>query len=843
MPTLVPRAALLAALVTPALLAAHRGAAFRNLHQAPVAPTALEAAAWPVFRGGPQNTGRTPLRVRDFEGQAATRPPSKVETGGLIWGTPVSDAAGNVYVGSADKVFYALDPQGQLRWTYTLPDAGDALIDSAAALAPGNLVVVPGGDGRLHALDRDSGAVAWVFAAHHADDHEGGETVNSFEGNVVVGPDGNIYAGSDNGWMYSLTPAGEERWAFETGMMIWSAAAFSPEGDWMAFGSLDRKLYVLDPSTGALRAKFGFAGEVKSSPAVDEAGRIYIGSSDFSVRCLELTDGLVYGERLKQRWRFDTRGEVYGSPALADGKVVIGSHDGYVYCLTRDGELVWKYGVHARISASPLVTADGVVFVGAKNGAMYALDLATGERRWSFKAAPGHRKVNLDSSPALSSTGVLHVGSYDGHIYRIPVEYPGRNGGDPRVSLDPGPSLPDFGGEVPVDGGTLRVVDATGAMAPAPAGLVGPEQPLALTIVGHDEGRYVPNAAIASHGMRVTVDPPTPVDVTVGSDGYSLHVTPKGFWAADTEHVVKVEGRFYHRGNPFVDLLKWFRLPRFTFETRFRTAPRGAAPVAAEGETLRYAIRGLYATRPELLDTLIPAAMDGQAFVASFAFHDPASGKAGAVVLPGYPQPDGSVVIRPAPEKVFPVHGFLQGDALKIAGTLKMAAMGGTIPLSPFRVTGRLSDQGIERGRFHGTAPVLGIKGNGGMYTGLSWSAIDDMADSWLRLQAFGTLQGFRVAPEAPPATLGDSRWADRKTYQVGLDLPATVHGAHLVTVAFWDPVEGEVVQATQLLGAEEASTEPGRVVLRFPGLKRSALQARILKVLVDGQVLAPSAR
>lgn len=829
------------ALALAPLAPAAQGPLFRDLHalEAPAAPATHPLGFWYSFRNGYQSNARSAVAVRDLAATVSGRTPSAYQTAGLIWGTPVIDDAGNVYVGSADKVFYALDPAGNLRWSYTLPDAGDALIDSAATLAPGGLVVVPGGDGTLHALDTASGAVRWTFDAYHADDHEGGATVNSFEGNVVLGPDGNLYAGSDNGHMYSLDLDGNERWNVETGMMIWSAAAFDPAGEWMTFGSLDNKVYVVRLADGEVLATYKAAGEIKSSPAVGADGRIYIGCSDFTFRALELRPGRLWGHRLVKLWDFDTRGEIYSSPALADGKVVFGSHDGYVYCLTTGGDLVWRYGIHSRISASPLVTADGVVVLGAKSGKLYALDLATGERIWSYEAAPGRRKVNLDSSPALAPDGTIFVGSYDGHVYAVPYEYALQNATDPRVSLDPGPDVPDFGGELPQDGATLRYLGDDGRYRPAPTRALTPEEGMTFAIVANDGGAYVPNAAIATSGLEVEVDPPTPVDVVVASDSYSVNVFPRPFWAPDTTYTLTVKGRWYHRRNPFVDMLKWFRLPKFEYQVSFTTGPDGAPlPPAEPGRTPRYAMAELYAVQPEMLDTLIPAALDGQAFVASFAFRDDSTGKVGVVVLPAYPRPEG-VVLRPAPEKVFSVSGDLRGGSLKVGGDLRLSAMGATIPFAPFRMTGRISPEAIAGGRFHATASILGIKGNGSTYTGLSWSAIDDLADSWLKLHALGTLAGTRM-PELEPALAHRGlRWTGSKAAELDVDVTGSLEGPHLVTVAFWDPAKGEVVAHASASVGTDAGLRPGsQRTLRFEGLKRSKLEDLEVALLLDGQAI-----
>lgn len=65
--------------------------------------------------------------------------------------------------------------------------------------------------------------------------------------------------------------------------------------------------------------------------------RVYFGSSvDHQVRCLGLRDG-------KQVWRFFTGAPVRLAPTVVDGRVYIGSDDGYAYCLNAEnGSLLWK---------------------------------------------------------------------------------------------------------------------------------------------------------------------------------------------------------------------------------------------------------------------------------------------------------------------------------------------------------------------------------------------------------------------------------------------------------------------------------------------------------------------
>jgi outer membrane protein assembly factor BamB len=52
---------------------------------------------------------------------------------------------------------------------------------------------------------------------------------------------------------------------------------------------------------------------------------VYVGSSDGRLYVLDLATG-------EKRWEFDTGSALTASPAIAGGRVVIGSQDGVLYC-------------------------------------------------------------------------------------------------------------------------------------------------------------------------------------------------------------------------------------------------------------------------------------------------------------------------------------------------------------------------------------------------------------------------------------------------------------------------------------------------------------------------------
>jgi outer membrane protein assembly factor BamB len=123
---------------------------------------------------------------------------------------------------------------------------------------------------------------------------------------------------------------------------------------------------------------------------------VYFGSSaEDKVVCLDAAMG-------QERWTFLTGGPVHLAPAVVDGKVYVGSDDGWVYCLAASsGAEVWKHraapdarqliGNGRLIAASPVRTGvlveDGLAYAGAglfpwEGVSLVALDARDGSPRW-----------------------------------------------------------------------------------------------------------------------------------------------------------------------------------------------------------------------------------------------------------------------------------------------------------------------------------------------------------------------------------------------------------------------------------------------------------------------------
>ncbi|MBK7976694.1 MAG: PQQ-like beta-propeller repeat protein [Deltaproteobacteria bacterium] len=187
------------------------------------------SSPWPMMRRTAANDGRS--TVIPPRAAASGEAPWRYPTGKGIFSVPVIGEDGRVLVGSADRTFYAIEPDGRLAWTFPTGE----IIDSAGSVAADGTIYFGSGDGHLYALDPD-GEQKWAFAAHHqsggpdasqgnrcSDLPPAGGPSTWFEGNVVIGADGRLWAGNDDYRMYSLDPDGTERFAFFVGPIPFGA--------------------------------------------------------------------------------------------------------------------------------------------------------------------------------------------------------------------------------------------------------------------------------------------------------------------------------------------------------------------------------------------------------------------------------------------------------------------------------------------------------------------------------------------------------------------------------------------------------------------------------------------
>lgn len=693
---------------------------------------------WKNFRKNSQNQAIVNIKTSSLE--KTTLKPTVKKTDGLIWGTAVFDVSG-FYVGSADKRLYYFDNNLNQKWNYQIFDRADSLIDSASLITNDGQVIIPGGDGYLHSVDKTSGLKNWVFKADGADDgtHQSGVIVNSFEGNVTQGPDQTIYAGSDNGYMYALNLDGTLKWKFRTDMMIWSSPAFDKENNWMVFGSLDNYVYLLNPQTGELLDKFKAKGEVKSSPTISyKNGKafIYIGSSSGRFYKFEVVTKRK-GLKLKKKWSFKAGAEVYSSPVFFNGRVYFGSLDGKMYALNENGKLAWTYDTHSTISSSPLITKDEVLVFGAKNAKLYALNAKLGERIWSYKTSNSNIKSNLDASPVMRNDGLIVNGSYSGHIYFVPYTYC-LNVEDKRCEFGGVEDIPEFVNKLD-DGTHFLLADREGRLNTDLDKKVPLASVLRLKLVVKKDDHWISNAGLNPVGLKVRLNGKK-VPYRVSTDGKYLNIYPEKMFEASTEYELTVKGTYFKKTNWFWDRFKYLFLPKVRASFKYKTKEANSNINWLDQLKVDKAIgvRSLYLYQPATMDTYIPAALDGQFFLMKLVEASD-EGSIKVVVFPAFYSNDSYHLMKET-SKVFTLEGSYLGSELHLSGSFKISAMGGTIPFEIAQFFVQFNGQKVM-GELVTESKCTKLQGNGVDFK-FPMSIVDNTCDHRLRLIGVGKFDG-----------------------------------------------------------------------------------------------------
>jgi eukaryotic-like serine/threonine-protein kinase len=120
---------------------------------------------------------------------------------------------------------------------------------------------------------------------------------------------------------------------------------------------------------------------------------------------------------MKLRWKFKTGSDVTSSPIIVGGRVFVGSMDANVYCLDlAKGAKVWSVRAGDAVESSP-TWVDGTVYVGADNAELLALDAKTGREKWKFST--GDRVMGAANTFRDPKTGKTRIvfGSYDFTVY------------------------------------------------------------------------------------------------------------------------------------------------------------------------------------------------------------------------------------------------------------------------------------------------------------------------------------------------------------------------------------------------------------------------------------------
>jgi outer membrane protein assembly factor BamB len=214
---------------------------------------------------------------------------------------------------------------------------------------------------------------------------------------IGIDVNGDLYIGSNDGYVYALDPSGNTKWqkrvnnttngAITSPNSMYTTPAIGQNGT-IYIGSNEGYLFALNPTNGDIKWKYNAGYPLQSSPILDTSDNIYFGAGQSVYSIGDSVDHAYL------RWLnpFDTSANVNSSPALGqNGFLYFGSDDGYLYAVNSfNGLQEWKQNLSLPYTIHPIYTSATVdsynnVIIGNgsyMDGSLNYIDGLTGNILW-----------------------------------------------------------------------------------------------------------------------------------------------------------------------------------------------------------------------------------------------------------------------------------------------------------------------------------------------------------------------------------------------------------------------------------------------------------------------------
>ncbi len=208
---------------------------------------------------------------------------------------------------------------------------------------------------------------------------------------------------------FSLCSCGEEEgselWSYTIGSLI--PPSPSIEENKIVVNSLDGKILCFDLN-GKILWQYEIEEEIFSSPLI-AGDKVYISSAGGKIYCLSLNNG-------NKLWEYKASFPIVSSPAFyADGIFFTGT-DGSMYAISTNGSLIWSKKVEGSIYATPAVE-DGKVIIGSLTGKVHCIDAYTGNIIWDLDL-----NDPIESNICIDDTGQIYVATASGKLYCLDID-------------------------------------------------------------------------------------------------------------------------------------------------------------------------------------------------------------------------------------------------------------------------------------------------------------------------------------------------------------------------------------------------------------------------------------
>jgi outer membrane protein assembly factor BamB len=235
--------------------------------------------------------------------------------------------------------------------------------EAASGAVVGSKLVIGSRAGKLVALNTIDGRLSWETALSGGVDAD----ARYDQGR------GQVYVGSDDGFVYAVDGNGAIRWSYKAKGAIERSAEVS--GDSLYVSTAADRVVSLEAASGKWRWQYereapeGFTIHGHAAPRVHD-GSVFVGFSDGYLVSLNAQNGeVVWAKSLAGAT--DQFVDVDATPAFVGDLVIASSYSGGLYALrARDADVRWRLNIEG---ASAISLSDGRLYVAAPRDGLAAL--------------------------------------------------------------------------------------------------------------------------------------------------------------------------------------------------------------------------------------------------------------------------------------------------------------------------------------------------------------------------------------------------------------------------------------------------------------------------------------
>lgn len=335
---------------------------------------------WLIYKGDLQRTGAVNVRLGSAPNliwrYSSDIAPKEFDTTPLVVGPP---SQRRIYF-AADKYVVCLDGQtGNQIWR---SKPLQRPITSPIALVSGetgDMILAVTSSGQLNALRTTDGGQLWQVPASAPVQNIAPVLIPTAGGERIL-------LALATGRLVTFTLSGQPDPSWELKLGSFSATptatpALSPDKQFLYIPTQDKKLYVVDIASAKVAFPIGLDTAAFTPPLVVEDNLVVVTGT--TLQGMKLRTG-------QTKWRFDVKSSLGTASAVAGvggepGTVFVGARNGKFFGINVEtGARIWETDLADSVTGVPVITQD-MVLIGTRNGLMFGLSPTDGKVLWRYR--------------------------------------------------------------------------------------------------------------------------------------------------------------------------------------------------------------------------------------------------------------------------------------------------------------------------------------------------------------------------------------------------------------------------------------------------------------------------